>query len=129
VLEGANTFPGISVDDLDRARAFYGGRLGLQLKEQMGGLVATLPDGRELWIYAKPDHQPATFTVLNFVVDDLEGTVDALNAAGVATRIYDDLPYPADERGIVRGRAAGFGPDIAWFTDPAGNVLAVLDRG
>jgi predicted enzyme related to lactoylglutathione lyase len=127
MFEHAHTFSGISVDDIDTAKRFYGETLGLPLTEGMGGLNVTLPDGARLWVYPKPDHQPATFTVLNFAVPDIDAAVDALNAAGVATRIYDDLRFPTDERGIARGRQAGMGPDIAWFRDPAGNVLAVLD--
>ena len=128
MFEQAHTFSGISVDDIDAAKRFYGETLGLPYTEVMGGLQVQLPDGAQLWVYSKPDHQPATFTVLNFAVADIDATVDALNAAGVVTKIYDDPSLPTDERGIARGRRAGFGPDIAWFRDPAGNVLAVLDE-
>lgn len=127
MFEQAHTFSGISVDDLEAAKRFYGETLGLAYQEAMGGMQVELPDGGHLWIYSKPDHQPATFTVLNFAVPDIDAAVDALNAAGVVTRIYDDRRFPTDERGIARGRKAGRGPDIAWFRDPAGNVLAVLD--
>lgn len=127
MLEQATTFGGISVDDLDAARRFYGDTLGLMVRDEMGGLRVALPGGADLWIYPKEDHVPATFTVLNFVVPDIDRAVDELNAAGVSTTIYDG--FFTDEKGIARGRAANRGPDIAWFTDPAGNVLAVLDRG
>lgn len=77
-------------------------------------------------MYGKPDHQPATFTVLDFEVDDIDAAVDELNAGGVLTRIYPDGRFWTDGKGIARGRSANRGPDIAWFKDPAGNVLAVL---
>jgi predicted enzyme related to lactoylglutathione lyase len=127
MFEQATTFGGISVDDLEAARRFYGDALGLAVRDEMGGLRVSLPGGAELWIYPKPDHVPATFTVLNFVVPDIDAAVDELNSAGVRTKIYEGMF--TDEKGIARGRAANRGPDIAWFTDPAGNVLAVLDRG
>jgi catechol 2,3-dioxygenase-like lactoylglutathione lyase family enzyme len=122
-------FSGISVNDIDAARRFYGEALGLGVREDMGGLRVALPGGQELWVYPKSDHEPATFTVLNFVVADIDAAVDELNAAGVVTKIYDDGQFWTDEKGIARGRAANRGPDIAWFKDPAGNVLAVLDQG
>jgi hypothetical protein len=92
----------------------------------MGNLDLTLPGGGTVFVYPKPDHEPASFTILNFVVDDIDAAVDELNARGVVTRIYDDPSFPTDEKGIARGKAAGQGPDIAWFRDPAGNVLSVL---
>jgi catechol 2,3-dioxygenase-like lactoylglutathione lyase family enzyme len=122
-----HAFSGFSVDDLDAARTFYGGALGLRVVDgEMGNLQLTLPGGHEVFIYPKEDHLPATFTILNFVVDDVDAAVDELNAAGVVTKIYRDPDYNTDEKGIARGRAAGYGPDIAWFRDPAGNVLSVL---
>jgi Glyoxalase/Bleomycin resistance protein/Dioxygenase superfamily. len=118
-------FSGFSVDDIDAAVEFYGAGLGLTIqKNAMGALDLTLPGGAQVFVYPKPDHQPATFTILNFVVDDVDAAVDELNARGVVTKIYDGLN--TDEKGIARGRAAGQGPDIAWFRDPAGNVLSVL---
>ena len=127
MFEQSRPFGGLSVDDIRAAREFYGGTLGFALEERMGGLDVALPGGGSLWIYPKPNHQAATFTVLNFPVPDVPAAVDALNAAGVRTKIYDDARFPTDERGIQHGRAGGHGPDIAWFRDPAGNVLAVLD--
>ena len=122
-------FSGISVPDIDEARRFYGEVLGLSTRDEMGGLRVGLPGGAELWVYPKADHEPATFTVLNFVVGDIDAAVDELNAAGVVTKIYEDGQFWTDEKGIARGRSANRGPDIAWFRDPAGNVLAVLDPG
>ncbi len=127
MFEQATTFGGISVDDLDAARRFYGETLGLRIHEGMGGVNVELPGDDHLWVYPKADHRPATFTVLNFSVPDIDAAVDALTAAGVTMAVYDGLHQ--DDRGIARGRAAGYGPDIAWFTDPAGNILSVLQDG
>ena len=90
----------------------------------MGFLDIRLPDGGSILVYAKPDHTPASFTILNFPVDDVEAAVDDLNARGVVTKIYDDQ-MGTDAKGIMRG-GPDRGPDIAWFRDPAGNVLSVL---
>lgn len=118
------TFQGFSVDDLEAARMFYGDRLGFDAVLGDMGLEITLPEGRSVFVYAKEDHEPATFTILNLVVPDIDRAVEELAAAGVELERYDGLPQ--DEKGVMRGRAAGRGPDIAWFTDPAGNVLAVI---
>jgi catechol 2,3-dioxygenase-like lactoylglutathione lyase family enzyme len=126
MLEQSRTFSGISVDDLNAARDFYGGVLGFAVHDEFGGFSVDLPGGAQLWVYDKPDHTPATFTVLDFVVPDIDAAVDELNAAGVQTKIYPDDQFWTDEKGVARGRAANRGPDIAWFRDPAGNVLAVL---
>ena len=124
-----DAFPGFSVDDIDAAREFYGTRLGLSVSDgTMGGdLQLTLPSGQAVYIYPKPDHEPAVFTIFNLVVEDIDRAVDELNDAGIVTKIYhapDD--YGTDERGIARGSQSGQGPDIAWFRDPAGNVLSVI---
>jgi predicted enzyme related to lactoylglutathione lyase len=116
-------FSGFSVDDVPAAKAFYGEILGLDVTEnEMGILELHLGSGAIVIVYGKPNHLPATFTILNFDVDDVDDAVDDLNAKGVVTKIYDDADFPTDARGIARGR----GPDIAWFRDPAGNVLSVL---
>jgi predicted enzyme related to lactoylglutathione lyase len=118
-----NAFSGFSVNDLALARAFYSETLGLNVTEdEMGFIVLHLASGGRVLAYGKPNHTPASFTVLNFPVDDVEAAVDDLNARGVVTKIYSDDEFPTDAKGIMRGN----GPDIAWFTDPAGNVLAVL---
>lgn len=118
-------FSGFSVDDIDAARDFYGNTLGLDVSDNpMGFLDLHLPSGGSILIYAKPNHEPASFTILNFPVADVDAAVEELNARGVQTKIYSDAEFPSDERGIVRG--GGQGPDIAWFRDPAGNVLAVM---
>lgn len=118
-------FSGFSVDDIDAARTFYGETLGLDVEtNEMGFLTLSLPSGGTILVYPKPNHEPATFTILNFPVPDVDAAVVELNERGVDTKIYSDEEFPSDERGIVRGD--GHGPDIAWFRDPAGNVLAVM---
>ena len=120
----ANTkaFSGFAVDDVDRARAFYGETLGLRTSEEHGLMWLHLAGDRGTLVYPKPDHAPATYTILNFPVDDIEAAVDEMTANGVEMLRYDDVPQ--DERGIMREG----GPYIAWFTDPAGNVLSVLQE-
>lgn len=125
-FQTTHAFSGFSVDDIDAARTFYGDTLGMDVTPNaMGFLDIALPDGGSILVYAKPNHTPASFTILNFPVDDVEAAVDELNARGVVTKIYDDSEFATDEKGILRGGPER-GPDIAWFTDPAGNVLAVL---
>ena len=118
-------FSGFAVDDLDAARRFYGDTLGLEVEvlDDSGFLALPLAAGGRVLVYGKPHHEPASFTVLNFPVDDVEAAVDDLRARGVETKIYDDADFPTDSRGIMREG----GPLIAWFRDPAGNVLAVLE--
>ena len=118
-----DTFSSFSVDDLAKAKQFYGDTLGLTAEENaMGVLNVRLPAGPRVMIYPKNNHEPASFTVLNFVVEDIEQAVDELNGLGVKTKIYDDPELPTDARGIMVGE----GPRIAWFKDPAGNVLSVI---
>jgi catechol 2,3-dioxygenase-like lactoylglutathione lyase family enzyme len=115
-------FSGFAVDDVAKARAFYEDTLGIRVTEEYGMLTLHLAGGeRPTLIYPRPGHAPAAFTVLNFPVDDVEVAVDELVSRGVAFERYDG--YGQDEKGIMRGR----GPDIAWFRDPAGNVLSVLE--
>ncbi len=128
-FQTAHAFSGFSVDDIDAARAFYGDTLGLDVSvNAMGFLDIRLPQGGSILVYSKPNHTPASFTILNFPVDDVEAAVDDLNARGVVTKIYTDPDFGTDAKGIAHG-APGRGPDIAWFTDPAGNVLSVLAAG
>lgn len=118
-------FSGFSVDDIAAAKKFYGETLGLRVEENaMGFLDIHLASGATILAYGKPNHTPASFTILNFPVDDVEAAVDELNARGVVTKIYTDPDFGTDAKGIARGD----GPDIAWFTDPAGNVLSVLSE-
>lgn len=112
-------FSGFSVDDIPKAKKFYGETLGLKVVEEPSGLGLQLAGGGRVFIYPKADHVPATFTVLNFPVDDIEKAVDELAKRGVSFEKYEQT----DEKGINRGPE---GPDIAWFKDPAGNFLSVL---
>lgn len=122
MFEHSRAFSGFSVDDIARARQFYGETLGLKLSEESGMLQLHIAGGTNILIYPKSDHTPATFTILNFPVDDVEQVVDELTARGVRFERYDGMPQ--DDKGIMRG----LGPDIAWFKDPAGNILSVLKR-
>jgi predicted enzyme related to lactoylglutathione lyase len=111
-----------SVDDLAAAKRFYGETLGLEVKETPEGLSLALTGGMKGFLYAKPNHEPATFTVLNFKVDDVDRAVDDLTARGVRFEQYDLPGVKTDAKGIARGN----GPTIAWFTDPAGNIISVV---
>lgn len=125
-LQSAKTFLSFSVDDLAVAEQFYGEILGVPVKLDTDmGLEINLP-GVAAFAYQKDDHQPASFTLLNFVVADIDATVVALTKQGVAFEQYDG--FGQDEKRIARGLATGQGPDIAWFKDPAGNILAVLQE-
>ncbi|MEC3955922.1 VOC family protein [Nocardia sp. CDC153] len=122
MLKDSPAFSGFSVDDIKAARIFYQDTLGVPVEEAgMGNLLLRTGGGRVL-VYPKPDHEPASFTVLNFPVDDIEKAVDELNRRGVTFQRYEFADQ--DERGIHRGG----GPLIAWFTDPAGNVLSVIQE-
>ncbi len=116
-------FSSFAVDDIDKARAFYGETLGLAVSQPMGMLSLQLGGGGNVFVYAKPDHTPATFTVLNFQVDAIDAVVAALKARGIAFEHYPELG--TDAQGI--SRAAG-GPLVAWFKDPAGNILSVVQE-
>ena len=120
----ANTraFSGFAVDDIEAAKKFYGETLGLRTSEQYGLLTLHLAGDRDTLVYPKPDHAPASYTILNFQVDDIDAAVDELVRRGVSLEKYDGMGQ--DEKGINR---AG-GPYIAWFKDPAGNILAVLQE-
>ncbi len=123
MLASSKAFSGFAVDDLPKAREFYEGTLGLKVSEEMGLLVLHLAGDRNTLIYPKPDFTPATYTILNFPVANVEETVDQLASRGVRFERYDG--FEQDEKGIARGQD---GPTIAWFTDPAGNILAVLEE-
>ena len=118
-------FTGFSVNDLAKAEDFYTSTLGLQLADKTMGLRLELPGGGTIFIYQKDDHQPATYTMLNFVVADIDAAVDELLQKGVSFEKYDGLGQ--DEKGIARPpKDANYGPPIAWFKDPAGNILSVI---
>jgi catechol 2,3-dioxygenase-like lactoylglutathione lyase family enzyme len=122
----ANTkaFSGFAVPDLQQARAFYEDTLGLRVSEENGLLTLHLAGGRDTLVYPKPDHTPATYTILNFPVPDIDAAVGELAKRGVQFERYDG--FGQDANGISRGEE---GPPIAWFKDPAGNILAVLEDG
>ena len=125
MLTDSKAYNGFAVDDLGKARDFYGETLGLKtdvLDEQNGLLSIHLAGGRDTLVYLKPDFEPATYTILNFPVDDIDEAVDGLAARGVAFERYEG--FDQDDKGIARGN----GPDIAWFRDPAGNILSVLEE-
>jgi predicted enzyme related to lactoylglutathione lyase len=123
MFRNAHAFSGFSVNDIEAAKAFYGQTLGLEVSvDEMGTLEITLGSGGQVMAYPKDNHQPATFTILNFMAPDITQAVDQLNAAGVEMERYEG--FPQDEKGIARDVA---GPPIAWFTDPAGNILAVIE--
>ena len=124
MLENTNAYSGFSVDDIPAAKQFYGDTLGLEVVEENGLLGLQLAGGTRILVYPKGEaHEPASFTVLNFPVDDVDTAVDELTARGVKFERYEG--FDQDERGIMRDQ----GPDIAWFKDPAGNVLSVLQEG
>lgn len=122
MLAESHAFSGFSVDDLQKAKEFYGRTLGLEVSEAHGLLNLRLGGGTSILVYPKPDHSPATFTILNFPIDDVDKAVDELAQRGVRFEIYDQPDLKTDQRGISRGD----GVTIAWFKDPAGNILSVL---
>ena len=124
MLANSKAYSGFAVDDVQKAREFYGETLGLKtsiLDEENGLMTLHLAGDRHTLVYLKPDHTPATYTILNFPVDDIDEAVDELTARGVRFERYEG--FEQDEKGIARG----MGPPIAWFKDPAGNILSVLE--
>jgi catechol 2,3-dioxygenase-like lactoylglutathione lyase family enzyme len=121
MLNGKTAFSGFSTNDIPKARGFYAETLGLDVTEADGMLTLKFPNGHTVLIYPKDDHQPATYTTLNLEVDDIDGAVDDLVAKGVTFERYDQMSGQ-DERGIMRDQ----GPPIAWFKDPAGNILSLI---
>jgi predicted enzyme related to lactoylglutathione lyase len=126
MFKDTKAFSGFAVNDLAVAKEFYGETLGLEVEQGGQGLRLKIAGGNPTFVYSKPDHVPATYTILNFPVDDIDKAVDKLTAAGVKFEHYGKL---TDARGIARGATTGGGPDIAWFKDPAGNILSVLQQG
>src|ERR1700742_3739317 len=125
MLKDSKAFSGFSVDDLAQAKEFYTQTLGLETEDGPMGLRLKLGGALTIFVYPKEDHQAATYTILNFPVDDIDQAVEELTGQGVVFEQYDDL---TDDKGIARGIAAHRGPDIAWFKDPAGNILSVLQE-
>ena len=122
MLESSKAFSGFAVKDIAAAKAFYTDRLGLDVTEENGMLTLRFAGGRPTIVYPKPDHTPATYTILNFPVDDIEAAVDQLTARGVTFEHYEGTPAETDAKGVFRGG----GPLIAWFTDPSGNIMSVI---
>ena len=128
MLQGTKAFSGFSVHDVDAAELFYGQVLELDARRSEMGLELHLGEELVIFIYQKDDHVPATFTILNFPVENITKAIEYLVDKGVEFVRYDNLPAPQDEYGVLRGKAAGQGPDIAWFKDPSGNILSVLEN-
>jgi len=125
MFKSTKAFSGFSVDDIPKAKAFYSQTLGLDVSEANGMLDLQLATGGHIIVYPKPNHVPATYTILNFPVSNIEQAVDELTKRGVKFQHYDG-EYGTDAKGIAWG--AGNGPNIAWFTDPAGNIISVLEE-
>ncbi len=125
MIDPTQAFNGFAAPDIEAARAFYADILGLEVEEENGMLRLHLGGGTPTLVYPKPDHTPASYTVLNFPVPDVEAAVDDLTARGVRFERYEGTPVETDDKGVFRGG----GPLIAWFTDPAGNVLSVIEGG
>jgi predicted enzyme related to lactoylglutathione lyase len=126
MLKNTRAFSGFSVNDIEAAKKFYESDLGLEVEQDAMGLSLKLAGGNNIFIYPKADHVPATYTTLNFMVDSVDKAVDELVAKGITIEKYEGTHQ--DEKGIARGIAANMGPDIAWFKDPAGNILSVLQE-
>jgi len=124
MFKDVKAFSGFSVNDLQQAKDFYSQILGLGVSEMPEGLELHIAGGARIFIYPKPNHAPATFTILNFPVDNIDRTVEELSRLGVRFEHYSQGDLKTDEKGIARGA----GPNIAWFKDPAGNILSVLEN-
>jgi predicted enzyme related to lactoylglutathione lyase len=124
MLTDSEAYSGFAVDDLEKAKKFYGDTLGMNISEidaENGLLSMQIAGSRDILVYLKPDHSPAPFTILNFPVDDVDGTVEKLTEKGVQFERYEG--FEQDEKGVMHGP----GPTVAWFTDPAGNILSLID--
>lgn len=131
MFKDVQAFSSFSVDDSQKAIQFYGETLEMDINtiegmEKFGVMELQVAGSNNIMIYTKEDHQPATFTVLNFPVNNIDKTIDELKIRGVEMLQYDNPDLPQDDKGVMRGLSADMGPDIAWFSDPAGNVLAIL---
>lgn len=124
MFKDTKAFSSFSVDDLPKAKAFYSEKLGLKVSEMEEGLQLDIAGGNGIFIYPKPNHTPASFTIMNFPVSDVDEAVDKLKSSGVRFEQYDLPDLKTDEKGIARGEN---GPTIAWFKDPAGNILSVME--
>jgi len=127
MLRESLAFSGFTAKDLAAQQDFYSTVLGLNVEDTGMGLQVHLGGDRMVFIYQKDDHQPAAHTILNFPVDDIDAAIDELSGKGVVFERYPNLPRQQDEKGVLRGKQLGYGPDIAWFKDPAGNILSILN--
>ena len=126
MFENTKAISGFSVPDIAAAKEFYSGTLGIKVTEEGGeGLALQIAGDRPIFVYPKEDHAPAVYTILNFPVDDIDEAVAGLAERGVAFERYDG--FDQDDKGVFRGKERGEGPNIAWFTDPAGNILSVME--
>jgi catechol 2,3-dioxygenase-like lactoylglutathione lyase family enzyme len=126
MFKNSKAFSSFSVDDLQKAKEFYSQTLGLDVSESKEGLKLKIAGGGTVFLYVKPNHTPASFTVLNFPVDDIDKAVDQLKEVGLRFESYGG-DITTDDKGIFRGASRGDGPNIAWFKDPAGNILSVFE--
>ena len=124
MFDTSKAFSGFSVNDIPKATEFYAGTLGMKVKQgEMGILSIEISGGSEIIVYPKPNHVPAEFTILNFPVSNIDEAVEELNAKGVVFLQYDNESIKTDNKGVMRGN----GPNIAWFKDPAGNILSIIE--
>lgn len=126
MFKNTHVFSSFSVDDIPKAKEFYGQTLGVEVSEEQESLALKIAGGGNVFIYPKPNHHPATFTVLNFPVANIDDAVDKLAELGVSFESYEG-EMKTDEKGIFRGKSRGEGPNIAWFKDPAGNIISVVE--
>ena len=126
MLRDSQAFSGFSVKDQATAKEFFQNVLGISVTEDEMGLHLHFGE-TEIFVYEKPNHEPASYTILNFPVEDINAVVDELVEKGVKFERYEGMPAEQDERGILRGKAANAGPDIAWFKDPSGNIFSLLN--
>jgi predicted enzyme related to lactoylglutathione lyase len=124
MFKDTQAFSGFSVNDLGAAKEFYSTVLGIEVEEDQMGMHLNIANGIPIFVYPKKDHTPASFTILNFPVENIDNAVDALAAKGVSFEHYE----MTDEKGIARGLSRNMGPDIAWFKDPSGNILSILQQ-
>lgn len=128
MFKDTTTFSSFSVNDIEKAKEFYGGILGLPLEDSMGGIRIKFAGGSEAFVYPKPDHVPATFTILNFMVDDAEKAADDLIAKGVIFEQYNEGYMKTDAKGLAHGDGKQGPTAMGWFKDPAGNFLSIIQK-
>lgn len=128
MFKPTNGYAGFSVKDLDEAKKFYSDVLGLEIESDQMGLFISLPNQGKIFLYSKDNHEPASYTVLNLLVPSILDAVDELAKKGVVFEQYDFTDFKTDEKGIVWGMKSGDGPNIAWFKDPSGNIISIIEE-